>query len=117
MANDQRNVPHVSMPLPPNKAPFFLEEGSVVFRRVGNGWITEWVEEASDSKYLIMQSVHEERDDSELAPEEALANALRLTFEEYTQSKWRGGLTISVAQEGREVEAEAHELVEALLRD
>tara|TARA_B100001123_G_scaffold319159_1_gene357776 strand:- start:224 stop:484 length:261 start_codon:yes stop_codon:yes gene_type:complete len=75
-----------------------LEEGDILIRRVRNGWIAKSISEA-DPEYIVTDVYSKP---GKLEIEEALCSLLYEQFAGYTQSKRRGGVSITLEEEGWE---------------
>lgn len=78
-----------------------LEDGDVIIRRCGNGWIVEVVDTREDR--LPDRQVYEAADGD---INEALARALCETFDGYTRRKHQPGLVIEVRPSHEDEDAE-----------
>jgi hypothetical protein len=91
-----------------------IEDTDIIIRRVSNGWIV-----FSGSEYeadYFITTVHEEGE-TEWGEHEALIGLFQGHFNDYTQSKKRGGIKLEVREKGYSDEEDKKEFTETPLDD
>lgn len=77
-----------------------IKSGDVVFHRASNGWVVNLIEETEEGEPQVVEVVCEDFAGG-LGMEQSLATALWEAFNGYYQSKWKGGLIVTVAEKGK----------------